>query len=161
MISLAIISLVTSFSLYFAQSSIGYKYVQSDQNQLWQLLKQGKEYAIFKGITTTICPVNNNFVCSNNWAELPIMLFIDLNDDKIINGNDRILHTMTISANSDLTWRNNNRFIKFLSYGSVNQLGTFRYCKRLKQDYLGFQLIVSRAGRIRLQRVNLHCGNNV
>ena len=157
LIVLTILTIIFLQIVPVAKDDIITNQVQKDSNSFWHLLKKAKSLAIYKGINITVCPLDNSNACNKQWQTYAIKVFIDNNNNKVLNTDDVILHSMQISENTTLTWRARNRYIIFNNLGTVNQFGSFKYCKYSNQNTYGFKLIISRSARVRKEDSTAHC----
>jgi len=155
-----IIALISSFLLVWLRPELVSKNSEKDLNLMWQLLKTAKQLALIKGYATTICPVATDGECHNQWTQTPIYIFIDNNQNRTLDSNEAILHQIKLQDSATLIWRNQQRYLVIDSIGNANQAGTFSYCNHYQNSVYGFQLVISRTARARLNKSIEHCDSN-
>ena len=129
-----------------------------------QALQSSRRFAIIKNHTITLCPIVNKR-CVNQW-NLGFKAFIDNNANLQLDSDDQIIDAWQVESSTGsnshsqvLSWRNNNRYLRFNSSGFINAPGTLKYCIERGEEAYSGDLIVSRSGRIRKQwyRSNINC----
>lgn len=152
MISLSIIGLLLGVALPQYGKFVDRNKIKAESMQLRVTLQLGRKTAISEYKKVTICPSNSN-TCSKNWSE-GYIAFIDLNEDRQLNADEKLLYRGNVDDDIKLRFRAFGRTSSFQWHqtGITNhQNGTFEFC--FKQDpKLSRALIVSKAGRVKISK---------
>jgi len=129
-------------------------------NQQVSLIYFARLAALSRQQTVVLCPSHDNHNCQNNWR-FPLMVFVDKNNNKQRDDNELLLR-QSAALNYPVQWMwrgfQSNRYISFSPLGvGVSLSGRFIYCDKSRQPFLAGELIINRAGRIRLRKFSDHC----
>lgn len=110
-----------------------------------------RELAITNNAKAVMCTIDDEGKC--NGIENQLVAFIDTNKNNTLDAFEQSAFRFRIDG--DITWRKDNRPISFNSKGWMSsQTGTLRVCL---SDDRGYQIIISRTGRIRSLTTSDHC----
>lgn len=92
-----------------------------------------------------MCPSENELVCQSDW-ELPLILFIDSNNNKQRDIEEEIINRFTPYPQLSRSITYPRKQIRFNGLGQINgYTGTLIYCSELNSK----GIVLSRVGRIR------------
>ena len=126
--------------------------VDNEISHLYRLLFSARNFAISSGKPTTVCPLDNNNRCSDDWDQ-SIYVFTDSNDNKHFEPNDNeqiILMKGAISKQDKLQYGKNRTGVTYSSTGHLSgwgQNGTFKYCPK-NHAAQSRGIIVATSGRL-------------
>lgn len=144
MVTLAISSVLLAVSIP-ALSDIGASLkVRADKQNLVALINSARQHAITSNQFVAICHLKDN-VCDG--ANSKLTMFVDTNDNRQLDIDEQQLETLEIDIGPSLSWNKTTR-IRFDNQGHALN-GTLQYCQGNKEQLTGFQIIISRPGRIR------------
>jgi type IV fimbrial biogenesis protein FimT len=116
-----------------------------EPKRLFSAIQETRTLSITHNGHAVLCPSEDGFVCNKDW-QLPLMIFIDLNNNKQRDLNESIIHTIIPYTNLERTIEYPRRQIRFNGQGQINgYTGTLKYCSR----YVSKGMVLSRVGRIR------------
>ena len=126
--------------------------VDNEISHLYRLLLSARNSAINSGKPTTVCPLDKQNHCSDDWAQ-SIYVFTDSNDNKRFEPSDNeqiIVMKNAISVQDKLQYGKNRIGVTYTSTGHLSgwgQNGTFKYCPKnhLNQSR---GIIVATSGRL-------------
>jgi type IV fimbrial biogenesis protein FimT len=150
--TLSIIAILTSVGLPSLSNLLDSLRLQDLYNQLFTLIQYSRSRAAFLVEDVILCPSADNRTCSNEW-QLPLIIFVDKNKNKIRDGKeviDQVAHLL--KRNETLTWRasGTSRYLRYISDGSTaSQNGSFRLCPANKRIANIKKIIIYRSGRAR------------
>jgi type IV fimbrial biogenesis protein FimT len=108
--------------------------------------------AVEFGTLTTLCPTIDDTSCGGVWHNR-IMVFTDHNDDRAINGNDRVITYLDFPyEGSTLKWRSfrNRQYLQMTATGFTNfQNGNFVYCSADQDLRFARQIVLNMQGRVK------------
>ncbi|SMF43042.1 type IV fimbrial biogenesis protein FimT [Alteromonadaceae bacterium Bs31] len=118
-----------------------------------RILNFARQHAVDYSTDVLVCPTSNEQDCSGNWSET-IMVFLDINNNKKLDEDERLLQKQTIiTERQALNWKGAGS-PKYISYNPAgftgNQNGRIYYCDRLDIEKYRAQLVVYRTGRVRI-----------
>jgi type IV fimbrial biogenesis protein FimT len=117
--------------------------VMADKNSLLTLIKSARQTAITNNTYTTVCCLKNN-KCTD--FSSPLTAFNDTNNNQIRDPNEAVIATASINRQASFSWNRHQR-LRFQPSGRAGGFnGTLNYCK----DSSGFNIVVSRVGRVRV-----------
>ena len=144
-ISLAIISILTSFGSPSYSFLIKQSRIQSDVSNLLMMLRMTRQQAILHTTTSVLCPSLDDKTCIRNW-KLPLIHFNDVNKNKKRDSNEAIIKRFKAFSGDDLFINYPKAQVRFDEHGMANFYnGTFSYC--LDETVKG--IVISRTGRTR------------
>ncbi|GAA6205896.1 GspH/FimT family pseudopilin [Thalassotalea sp. SU-HH00458] len=126
--------------------------VDNEISHLYRLLLSARNAAINTGKFTTVCPLNDNNHCTNDWAQ-PIYVFTDSNDNKRFEPNNDehiIVMKSAIDEQDKLQYGKNRIGVTYASTGYLSgwgQNGTFKYCPKNHANS-SRAIIVATSGRL-------------
>jgi type IV fimbrial biogenesis protein FimT len=116
-----------------------------EPNRLFSAIQKTRTLSIIHNGHAVLCPSEDGFVCIKDW-QLPLMMFIDINNNKQRDLNESIIQIITPYANLERTIEYPRTQIRFNSQGQINgYTGTLKYCS----EYTSKGIVLSRVGRIR------------
>jgi len=122
-------------------------------NSLISSIRFTRSTALKTQRVATLCPTNDGESCRRNW-NLPLMIFVDVNNDRKRQINEPIYKNIdAINSQDRLLWKafRNSNTLQFLPTGITNhQNGTFLYCPKASRDDLAKGIIMTKMGRTRL-----------
>ncbi len=124
-------------------------------NELARLMAYARNEAVTQGRTVTLCRSSNGVNCGGQW-EQGVLMFTDLNEDGIPNGDDQLLRQSSFKPGTgSLRLRSfpNHQYVQFVAEGFTNkQNGSFTWCPSDLDPKLAQQLIFIQSGRTRFAR---------
>ncbi len=124
-------------------------------NKMIATIRFTRTLALTKQKVVTLCPTTNEKNCLGDWNQ-PLMIFIDLNKDRLRQNNEPLLKKLpAISMLDSLKWKafRYSNALQFLPSGITNhQNGTFLYCPNKNRSDLSRGIIMTKMGRTRLSR---------
>jgi type IV fimbrial biogenesis protein FimT len=150
--ALSIIAILTSLGTPSLSYLLDRVRSQVVYNQLFTLIQYSRSRAVFLVEDVILCPSIDNETCVNDW-QLPLIIFVDKNKNKIRDGNEVIDQIASLLRRDEtLTWRasGTSRYLRYISEGSTaSQNGSFRLCPASrKRDHIK-KIIIYRSGRAR------------
>jgi type IV fimbrial biogenesis protein FimT len=116
-----------------------------EPKKLFSVIQEIRTIAIINNQHTVLCPSHDSFQCIKNW-QLPLIVFIDVNNNKKRDVNENIIQTITPSTGIERTIEYPRSQIRFNGQGQINgYTGTLKYCSK----YNTKGIVLSRVGRIR------------
>lgn len=125
----------------------------SSVTQLRKVLTAARNIALNSSQKITICP-NINGACNNNWQN-PLSVFLDSNENKLLDEGETIFLTASNENNRGIWQARNGNIttIRFNERGhAFGSATTFLYCPTSKRNQYARQLIISFQGRIRSEK---------
>ena len=117
---------------------------------LHTMLGHAREQAIIANQRVTLCPLNAQNICYNDWNQ-PLTLFEDPNNDQKLGSNEKVLRIFPAQNNYQATRNFNNYAISFNSQGQAGYAtGSLSFCLKGTQT-LGAVFVIARTGRIRAE----------
>lgn len=123
--------------------------VDNEVSQLHRILLMTRNAAINSGQKAIICPLNNSFECTGQW-EKKLSAFVDVNDNKKLDDNEKIIIVRAeITIGDKLIYGKGRSKITFKPTGSLSGLanGTFKYCPANYTNH-SRGIVIARSGRI-------------
>ncbi len=118
-------------------------------------IRYTRSLAIRTQRVATMCPSLDSITCDRNW-NLPIIIFVDLNNDRKRQNNEPLKKTLeAVNSLDRLKWKafRNSNSLQFLPSGITNhQNGTFLYCPKISRNDLSKGIIMTKMGRTRLSK---------
>lgn len=156
LITLLIISVLSTIAIPSLFSLTNTHRSDNIYEQLFTLIQFTRSTATFTGNDTILCPTENTEDCINDW-QLPVMIFVDSNNNRIRDDSETIERISSlIDQGVTLTWRasGTSRYLRYINDGSTGaQNGSFRICSADKTLSYTRKIIIYRSGRAR--RANL------
>ncbi len=153
---MAIIAILLTINLNTITGQNQRQVAEQQFSILNQALHNTRRAAIITNQTVTLCPVVSN-QCVNQW-DMGFQAFIDSNQNTRVDSHEAVINkwSLALSNNYQLTlsWRNNNRFLRFNAVGFINAPGTFKYCIDQKGSAYSVDAIIAKSGRLRSQWFN-------
>ena len=122
-------------------------------NSLISSIRFTRSLALKTQRVAILCPTDNGQKCRKNW-NLPLMIFVDINNDRMRQLNEPVYKNIdAINPQDRLKWKafRNSNTLQFLPSGITNhQNGTFLYCPKATRDDLAKGIIMTKMGRTRL-----------
>ncbi len=117
----------------------------AEPKRLFSAIQKTRTLSITHNGHAVLCPSEDSFVCLKDW-QLPLMMFIDINNNKQRDLNESIIQIITPYANLERTIEYPRTQIRFNSQGHINgYTGTLKYCSKSTSK----GIVLSRVGRIR------------
>ncbi|MFT5419519.1 MAG: type IV fimbrial biogenesis protein FimT [Candidatus Endobugula sp.] len=150
--TLSIVAILTSVGIPSLSNLLDSIRSQDLYHQLFTLIQYSRSRAAFLAADVILCPSTNNKNCINNW-QLPLIIFVDKNSNKIRDEDEVIDYTVDfLKKEETLTWRasGTSRYLRYISDGSTaSQNGSFRLCPSNKKLENIKKIIIYRSGRAR------------
>jgi len=154
LITISIISILLGYALPSFSDLLEKKKVDANVQRLTQTLQLSRIKAINENIKVTLCPINQNLVCSSDWST-GYMSFIDKDGDRQYGGQDELLlEFYSQDEKAQLSWRafGHRRSLQWLETGITNhQNGSFELCYD-GDEKKSRALFLTKAGRIRFSK---------
>ena len=118
------------------------------------MLGLARQTAITMNRDVTVCGTQDGKRCSAEWREQPALLFVDVNANREIDADDRLLLQSDATRRAGIRWRGSGgrAYLRYRADGGVREFGHFMYCPENGDLRLSRQLVVSATGRPRLAR---------
>lgn len=146
LIELITVTAITSVLASVASSGIASTKYWLEPNRLFSAIQETRSLSITHNEHAVLCPTEDGFNCIKNW-QLPLIMFIDYNNNKKRDGNERLFQTITPYSNIERTIEYPRTQIRFNGQGQINgYTGTLKYCS----EYNSKGIVLSRVGRIRV-----------
>jgi type IV fimbrial biogenesis protein FimT len=146
LIELITVTAITSVLASVASSGIASTKYWLEPNRLFSAIQETRSLSITHNEHAVLCPTEDGFNCIKNW-QLPLIMFIDYNNNKKRDGNERLFQTITPYSNIERTIEYPRTQIRFNGQGQINgYTGTLKYCSK----YNSKGIVLSRVGRIRV-----------
>ncbi len=158
LIVLAIIAIFAVVSLPLLHHLYDYANSQLLQSQLLRTLQFARQEAQVRQMPVAFCNSDNSTACSGNWKDSKKdtqLIFVDQNQDGILNNNEQVLSLVQTRANRGLLhWRSfsaERNDLLFLPTGSTrSDNGTFWYCPESTSSLPSWAIMLSKSGRARV-----------
>ncbi len=149
---IAIIAMLTTTALPALQSFIS----ASRSKQLYYTIFTTIQYIRTKSILLyediILCPSKDDKECINNW-QLPLILFVDLNKNKIRDSNEIIDRKINLLKKGErFIWKasGTSRYLRFHTNGiTTSQNGSFIICPQNKKIGDTYKIVLYYSGRAR------------
>lgn len=116
-----------------------------EPKRLLSTIQEIRSIAITSRHATVLCPSADSHNCTKDW-QLPLIVFIDVNDNKKRDIDESIIRTITPYRGIIRTIEYPRSQIRFNERGQINgYTGTLKYCSK----YNTKGIVLSRVGRIR------------
>lgn len=120
-------------------------------SQIQLLLANARAAALLSNTKVTLCPLNNQTTCTNDWNQ-ELTLFTDTNHNRQLDNHDTVLQIFPASNNNNTLRHFNNLAVGFDGRGfAAYNTGSFSYCYK-GASILGAVFIISRNGRVRYSK---------
>ena len=118
------------------------------------MLGLARQTAITMNRDVTVCGTQDGKRCSAEWREQPALLFVDVNANREIDADDRLLLQSDATRRAGIRWRGSGgrAYLRYRADGGVREFGHFMYCPEGGNLLFSRQLVVSATGRPRLAR---------
>ncbi len=145
---LLVVSTLSAVALPTLDDFFNRQLALSEVITLRQLVYQARGHAITSGVPAVLCPISAN-ECSTNWSEGKITLFEDLNRNRTIDSNDKVLTRLQLQQASKVKLDFPRSAIVFYPSGFAQGFtGSLLYCRDTEPP-ITMSLIISRVGRVR------------
>ncbi|WP_407348116.1 GspH/FimT family pseudopilin [Congregibacter variabilis] len=115
------------------------------------LFALARQTALLMGEPVTICAIDQQNLCSNDWtAQHSLVVFVDADADQVLDQNEEALRNFGgINSQGILKWRASlgRRHLTFEPSGGTWQNGTLIYCPKNQDSRHARALIISHTGR--------------
>ena len=116
-----------------------------EPKRLFSVIQETRTLSITNNSYAVLCPSENELVCQSDW-ELPLILFIDSNNNKQRDIEEEIINRFTPYPQLSRSITYPRKQIRFNGLGQINgYTGTLIYCSELNSK----GIVLSRVGRIR------------
>lgn len=149
MVSVSVTSILAAIAIPSYNDFIIKLRVDNEISTLHRMLLTTRNAAINSGKKAILCPLDSTAQCTTQWQN-KLSVFIDSNDNKIFDANEKILFSRDAILSTDrLNYGKTRNKITFKPTGTLSGLanGTFRYCPTGYTEYAR-GIIVARSGRI-------------
>jgi type IV fimbrial biogenesis protein FimT len=122
--------------------------------QLRGMLGLARQSAITLNRDVTVCGTLDGARCSAEWREQPALLFADLNANRVLAPEDRLIQVSDATRRAGVRWRGSGgrAYLRYRPDGGVREFGHFMYCPDGGDLRFSRQLVVAATGRPRLAR---------
>ncbi len=149
MVGVAVLGIITAIAMPSLNQLLVSMRVDNEISQIQRLVLSARNSAVSMGFNVTICPLDVNNNCTNNWGNA-LSVFIDLDNDNIYEpADDEALLKVksALTTNDTLTYAGFSR-ITFAPTGTLATVlnSTFLYCPQGSGN-LGRSVVVSASGR--------------
>lgn len=162
MVTLSILAIVAATALPNFNQFLAKMRVDNEISALHRLLLTTRNLAINLGQDVTLCPINDNNVCTTDWRK-KIIIFNDINDNQIYEPtlNEKLFRTKdSIKQVDNLEYGYRRNRVKYAPTGRTTgwgSNGTFKYCPE-RDESLNRGIVVATSGRIYLSQDNNNDG---
>ncbi|PHR97868.1 MAG: hypothetical protein COA78_26935 [Blastopirellula sp.] len=116
-----------------------------EPKRLFSAIQEIRNIAIISRQFAVLCPSSDGHQCVKDW-QLPLIMFIDTNNNKQRDTNESIIQTITPYTGIERSIEYPRSQIRFDEQGQINgYTGTLKYCSK----YNTKGIVLSRVGRIR------------
>lgn len=155
LVTLAVLAILLTLSLPGLGDRRGKIEGEKVMAELTAAISMARASAVDHNLMVTLCRSDDGLHCQGSWKDGSI-IFTDENEDRIVNGNDRLLYrTSAMQIGGTLRFRSfrNRQYLQMTPRGFTNyQNGNFTYCPADGDPRLARQIIVSLSGRTRMAR---------
>jgi prepilin-type N-terminal cleavage/methylation domain-containing protein len=151
-ISLAVFAIIAASAISYTPTLVQSQRSDSAIKNTIQMFKLARTEAITGGSIVTICPLNTDGTCTNQWHQ-PISVFSDPDNSRSLNTTEVVLLQIEPpSVGRIQAAPSGRRYFQFGPLGGAKgTLGNLTYCPEFTADTRFIRrLIVSFSGRIRL-----------
>jgi type IV fimbrial biogenesis protein FimT len=122
--------------------------------QLRGMLGLARQSAITLNRDVTVCGTLDGTRCSAEWREQPALLFADINANRVLDADDRLIQVSDATRLAGVRWRGSGGrpYLRYRADGGVREFGHFLYCPDDGDLRFSRQLVVSATGRPRLAK---------
>lgn len=153
LVALSIVSILVALTM----PNLG-RYWQGQQSDVYianlqRAIATTRSTAISSREITSLCPYAEGG-CGNDW-QLGMIIFIDKNNDGIIDENETLLEKIIFTPNnSSVRWRasGGKNYLRYSPSGVARQFGRFYLCDNNGDLTLARALVINRQGRVRVYR---------
>ena len=156
LVTLAVVVIMATVAVPSYQAFSARNEVAAEVMRLKSALAMTRNAAITKRTTITLCPTQSMVQCqiSDNTDGDAWRASLAIFEGQGVTG-DTLLHTFGKSQLPTMTYRNDDRPVRYMSLGrSSGYNGTFRLCGRLGE---GASVIVNNFGRVRVEPERPDC----
>ncbi|MFT7222725.1 MAG: type IV fimbrial biogenesis protein FimT [Cellvibrionaceae bacterium] len=151
-VAIAIFSIAMTIGISSLSSLLANHRVKTAHNHLFSLIQYARMQAVSYRTPVLLCPSQNQVECTDNW-DLPLMIFVDRNNDKDFNNDDLLLRVERPLADGKQSSLkgfigNHSRYIRYIADGSV-AAGRLTYCLYGKDTTYRRHISFSKNGRAR------------
>jgi len=152
MISISIVMILFGIGLPSLKKFIVELRVDNEISLICRLLFIARNTALNENKTVTLCPLNNQNTCVNEWKNA-LSVFVDANNNKIyepLSGERIIKIKQSILEGDKLQYGNTRKGLTYAATGHLSGWGqnaTFKYCPKNYEDK-SRGIVVSVSGRI-------------
>ena len=154
---LTVIAIISILALAASSTSnlIDSNRQRSRMMELQRLVQLARSTAVSSNITTTLCGSIDAVHCNENWSSPTIVIFIDRNDNHIVDADDEIIFKNAIPQ-SQWYWRGSNRpYLRFRPDGLPMEKGHFTLCPSNRANPTASKLVLNWVGRTYITQVKL------
>lgn len=150
--TLAIVFILTSIAIPNFTALIESSRSRHLYNNIFTLIQYMRSKSVFLHSDVIMCPSSDEVNCVNNW-QLPLIIFIDINKNKIRDQNEPIDRKIDLLKNGEtFIWKasGTSRYLRFHSNGlTSSQNGTFTICPKKENLNNVHKIILFYSGRAR------------
>ena len=154
MVTIAVAAIMISIAIPSLSGFTTKMRIDNEISQLNRLVLAARNTTISTGQGVTLCPLDVNNICTNNWGD-ELSLFIDLNRNGVFEPappvvppvpSEILLKVKQANTSLDVITYGQNR-ITFAPTGTLaNVAGTFLYCPQI-DNTLGRAIVLATSGR--------------
>ncbi|OUS38228.1 hypothetical protein A9R00_10695 [Oleispira antarctica] len=116
-----------------------------EPKRIFSAIQEARTIAVTNNQHAVLCPSSDGHKCIKDW-QLPLIMFIDANNNKQRDINENIIQTITPYPGIERSIEYPRSQINFNGQGQINgYTGTLKYCSK----YNTKGIVLSRIGRIR------------
>lgn len=151
LIVLALLSIIALQVAPAARNLMDHAQTRASLNELIGLINLGRSTSVYESIITTLCPVDSEFKCTNDWSK-PIALFIDPEKHRRVTNEDLIIRVISPPKHGQLSAKTGiRRYFSFQPNGMARHaIGSILWCPPDQDSSKAVQIRINMGGRPRL-----------
>tara|TARA_R110000737_G_scaffold127181_1_gene159683 strand:- start:101 stop:688 length:588 start_codon:yes stop_codon:yes gene_type:complete len=129
LIGIAIVAIIAAVAMPSLSSFLVKMRVDNQISEIQRMILTARNSAVNMGQRTTLCPLAANNSCTNNWQNA-LSVFIDLNQDNILDANDTLIKVKPAVVAGDNLRYSINAPLSYQPTGVIvaGSNGNFIYC---------------------------------
>lgn len=150
LITLAIVSVIATFALPSMDRLVKNAQRHTAVSDMIALVNLARNSAIMEQTTVTVCPLDENDECANDWSD-EITVFRDPEANKTLDDAGQIIRIVHPSQGGQWIANTSSRpYFRFMSTGIANYaIGNMIWCPANGDMTIARQIVVNRGGRVR------------
>lgn len=151
-ITIAVTAIITYTTVSNWRSVIDSTASRGVQSLLTQSFADARSHAVKANVTTTLCPLDSNLICSSNWGG-PITVFSDPDNDRALTSKTELIQIHPATPAGTITASNSGpnerRYFQYNPDGSAKgTIGNIIWCPESGDATKAIQLRMNFGGRI-------------